>query len=485
MLNELKQEANRARTENGAESLLSSGSHCLDLFAAAGALRHASEQEILNRFVRAWTEDAQLALRLLFFLRDARGGLGERRVFRVILQELASAAPDTVRRNLEQIPFYGRWDDVLVLLGTPCRDAAAAMLQAQLERDLNAMDRGEPASLLAKWLPSVNASCPETVGQAKALCRLMGLRQREYRQSLSALRRYLDVVENRLRLRDYTFDYEALPGQAQLKYRKAFLRNDGARYLAWLDQVRQGQAVMHTGTLAPYDIIRPLYRGTPSPAECAAMDAAWNAQADFTHGENALVVADGSGSMYTTDSPCPAAVAQSLAIYFAERCTGQFHNHFITFSNSPRLVEVRGATIAEKVRYCKTFNEISNTNLQAVFRLLLDTAVKHHLPQQELPRRLYVISDMEFDACVQDASATNFEAARALFAVQGYRLPQVVFWNVNSRSHQLPVTKNEQGVALVSGNSPRLFALLRSGRLEPYAFMLEVLNSPRYAPVCL
>jgi hypothetical protein len=207
------------------------------------------------------------------------------------------------------------------------------------------------------------------------------------------------------------------------------------------------------------------------------------AQEDFSGDENALVVIDGSGSMYGFGDPKPAEVALSLGIYFAERNTGAFHNHFITFSENPRLVEIKGTTIEEKLRYCRGFNEIANTDIQKVFELILRAAVKNNVPQSEMPSTLYIISDMEFDDCAEGAELTNFAYAKKIFAEAGYQLPRVVFWNVQSRNQQQPVTQNEQGVALVSGCSPRIFSMLKSGTLSPLGYMLEILGVERYAKI--
>ena len=481
MLEFLKNLANRTLTENGAVTPRSTGSDCLNLFATVGALRSQSEAEINRRFLRAFAENRDLAMKTLFYARDVRGGLGERRVFRVLLRCLAANEPASLRRNLPYIAEYGRWDDLLVLLNTPVHAEAVHLLRAQFEADMRALQRGEPVSLLGKWLPSVNAHSAEAVRQAKLLARAFGLNEAEYRKALSALRREIRILENSLRERDYTFDYAQQPSKAMFKYRKAFLRNDEARYRAFMQKVTRGEATVHTGTLMPYELVEAAYRCTE--AERASLDATWNALEDFTNGENALVVADGSGSMYGWGKPQPAAVAQSLAIYFAERNTGVFRNHFITFSMSPQLVEIKGADLAEKVRYCRSFNECADTNLQAVFELILATAVKNRLPQKELPSVLYIVSDMEFNTCTRNASLSNFEQAKRLYASHGYRLPQIVFWNVESRNEQQPVKMNEQGCALVSGCTPRIFSQVMSGEMEPYQNMMNVLMSERYAPI--
>ena len=481
MLEYLKTEANRTRTENGAKTYRSTRSNCLDLFATAGALRHASDEEILRRFVLAFGENSDLAMKILFYARDIRGGLGERNLFRVILRWLADNYPATVRRNIGNIAEFGRYDDLLELIGTACEKDAMDHIRAQLDLDLAALEEGQNVSLLAKWLPSVNTSNPETVRKAKIVARALGLKDEGYRKMLSALRNQIQILENNLRTWDYTFDYEKQTGRSLLKYQKAFMRNDQERYEAFLMRVEKGSGTMHTGTLYPYEIIRPLcrYGYVVSENEARSMDVTWNAQEDFTCGENAIVVADGSGSMYSGD-PIPAAVAQSLAIYYAERNTGAFHNHFITFSTNPQLVEIKGETIAEKVRYCAQYNEIANTNLQRVFELILRTAVKNSVPADEMPSRLYIISDMEFDYCVNGGNLTNFEYAKALFESNGYDLPEVVFWNVQSRNRQQPVKMNEQGVALISGCTPAIFSLLTRDVLDPYAVMIDILSSERY-----
>lgn len=479
MLEQLKEESNMTLTENGATTYISTKSHCLDLFSTIGAIRKSPESDIIGRFIKAYAEDESLALKTLFFARDAREGLGERRVFRIILNYLAKYEPESVRRNIEYIAEYGRYDDLLCLIGTPCEKDVIRLIDAQLKKDI-ASDTG--VSLLAKWLPSVNTSNKETVRTARRLARLLAMSEPQYRKTVAALRKKIDIVENRLRVMDYTFDYSKLPALAMLKYRGAFYENDYDRYCEYLDNVKHGNAKMHTGVLTPYDVIAPCFNWRSdglSAEERNAMDVTWNALEDFGNDENALAVIDGSGSMY----PRAIAVALSLGIYFAERNKGKFRNHFITFSGRPQLVEIKGSDIAEKVRYCCRYDEVANTNLAAVFNLLLKTAVKYDLPQEELPKRLYIISDMEFDECVENSGTTNFENAKRKYAEKGYTLPEIVFWNVESRNVQQPVTMNENGVALVSGCSPRLFSMVASGELNPYKTMLEILTSERYAKI--
>lgn len=489
MLNFLKREANRTRTENGAATFQSTMSDCLDFFASCGAFRNIDEQSIINQFQKAYIENPDLAVKTLFYARDVRGGLGERRTFRVILSWLAANHPETVRKNIGYIAEFGRYDDLLVLIDTPMRKDAISVIRTQIEEDLKALEEGSQVSLLGKWLPSVNASNRETIRYANIIASGLGLSKAEYRKTLSRLRGEIRIIENNLRERKYTFDYSKQPSKAMLKYRKAFYRNDNERYTEFLSKVEKGEAKLNAATLMPYELVDPYlsyYRsgGTfmkpVSDAEKRTLNATWNSLPDFTDGRNALAVVDTSGSMYWPEKPYPASVALSLGLYFAERNKGAFKNHFIEFSARPQLIELKGKTFAERLAYIASFNEVANTNLEAVFDLVLSAAVKNRVKQKDLPETLFIISDMEFDRCVSNADLTNFENAKMKFEKAGYKLPQVVFWNVASRNKQVPVTMNEQGVVLVSGCSPRIFEMVTGANFTPYSYMLEVLGNKRY-----
>ncbi len=485
MLKELYDEQNVTFTENGAKAFASTGSACLDLFGVAGSLRKETEARMVGLFTRAYAEDKTLAMRTLFYARDVRGGLGERRLFRVLLSHAAVYYPESIGRNLALIPEYGRFDDCLELLGTPCERQLIELIRAQLEKDLDRMRRGESVSLLAKWLPSVNASSEASKRRAKTLAQRLGMSEKQYRTTLASLRRQIDILETRLCCRNYGFDYAKQPSKALFKYRSAFLRHDEDRYLAYLTAVRQGRANMNAACLYPYEIIEQCLE-PKTTQERKTLDVTWNALPDFTDGRNAIAVVDGSGSMYGNVGSVPGggtykpiSVAVSLGMYFAERNRGAFHNRFITFSERPRLVTIQGGDVYEKAQYCMTYNEVANTDLYQVFMLLLITAVKHRLPREDLPETVYVISDMEFDQGV-NPDETVFRDAKDVFASYGYRLPNVVYWNVDSRREQFPVDRHEQGAALVSGCSPSIFRMAMSQNVTPESFMLSVLNGERY-----
>lgn len=485
MLHLLKQEAALIHTANGALTHSTSGASCLDLFFRAGAMRDASPEEISGIVRRAYAEDPLRTLKIVFFVRDARGGLGERRFFRIAVQTLAQDEPEAVLRNLAYIPEFGRFDDLCAMLHTPCEDAAVKLIREQLDADCASMTKGGQVSLLAKWLPSVNASNAQTCADGRYLAKRLGMSERSYRKCLSALRGYCDILENRLRTSDYTFDYSKQPSGAMFKYRAAFWRNDADRYQNFLNAVERGETVLHTGTLYPYEIVRRCF-DVQDAQERSSLDVTWrNLPAYGESAENAIAVVDGSGSMTCSNgSVRPLDVALSLGIYFAEHNKGAFANHFITFSEHPQLVEIKGRDIVQKVRYCAGFNEIANTDLEAVFRLILQTAVKHRVPQAELPAKLFIISDMEFDYCVEGGNQdTLYETMQNMYARAGYKLPQVVFWNVHSVQSNIPVKIRENGTALVSGFTPSIFDLLMRGELTPMNIMDSAIFCERYAKV--
>ena len=488
MLNSIKNQAN-ALTENGAATFDTTQSDCLDLFATIGAIRRQSDKNIENRFMRAFAEDKNVAIKLLFFARDIRGGLGERKVFRVILRWLAQNHPDSLVKNLAYVSEYGRFDDLLSLIGTPCEKQAMQVLCEQFASDVYALEHGGEVSLLAKWLPSENASNRQTICNARVVAKAFGMTAERYRKTLVALRKHISIIENNLRQKDYTFDYAKQPSKAMYKYRSAFLRNDNKRSSQYIQDVSNGRQKLHADTLAPYELVDPYldmdggFCEDISVQEKQVLNATWDSLPDYAGDENALVVIDTSGSMYFASKPKPASVALSLGIYFAERNKGCFKNTFIEFSSRPRLITIKGKTFADKLRYVASFNDLANTNIEAVFKLVLDSAVKNNLSAQDLPKRLIIISDMEFDSCVHNAGKTNFQNAKDMFAEHGYTLPDVVFWNVASRKMQQPVTKNEQGVVLVSGCTPRLFEMVASANTNPYDFMMEVVSNERYSQI--
>lgn len=490
----LKTEANYTRTLNGAKSHGSTGDACLDFFAVAGGMRYRRPQDQITLFERAYIETPELAMKLLFHLRDIRGGMGERKLFRTLLRHVARTWPESARKNVPYIAEFGRWDDILCLLGTPAQREAVQAIKVQLAEDEAALKRREAGeedahiSLLAKWLPSDNTSSPRTRKTAARLIKALGMEQTEYRRLVTALRTRIGLTERQLtRKAPEKVNYEAVPAQAMLKYRSAFERNDGQRYARYMRDVRRGKKRIHTDTLFPYEVLRPFFNGSSWCMHDAkgmdALEALWDHLPGAVGNVNAISVVDTSGSMYWAEKLKPALISQAMGLYCAERCEGVFHNHLITFESTPHLMEIHGATLRDKLKYIGSLPVGGSTNLEAVFDLILDTALKSRAKQAEMPQVLYIFSDMEFNCAMRNADKTVYENAKERFEGVGYRMPAVVFHNVNSWQMQTPVTAHTRGTALTSGASTHALGHKFDGNVTPMDHMLRVLNSERYAMI--
>ena len=510
-MNALKQTINDAPaiTENGAIGYRTTGKELLDLNFAVGSLRKMDEDEVVKCFKRAFCEDKILAMRWLFYARDARQGLGERRLFRVVLTDLVRSNPEMVIPVINLIPEYGRYDDLWCLLDHP--DSALAvykLVDKQLAQDIHNMMDNKPISLLAKWMPSINASSPKTKEYGKKLAKALRVSQRNYRKALADLRRYLDVVEVKMSGKEWSdINYEAVPSRANLIYNKAFLRNDEERRRDYLAKLEKGEAKINASTLFPHDIVHKY--GNYRCSIDSTVEALWKALPDTVQDcGNTIVVADGSGSMRSTidskSSVSALEVANALAIYFAERSSGQFKDKYITFSENPQFVDFSKCTsLHAKLQMALSHNEVANTNVEKVFQLILDTAIRNHMRQEDLPKNILTISDMEFDGCATcgepevrrgfwgdsyyatplRSDSRLFDVIAKRYADAGYKMPRLVFWNVNSRTGTIPVKENELGVALVSGFSVNVAKMVMSGKLDPFECLLETLNDKRYDPV--
>jgi hypothetical protein len=468
LIQSIEIEENADYTENGAITNKSTLDNLLDFYGLGGALRSRDEKDIQKLFRKAFAQDKLLALKCLFYFRNCRGGQGERRTFRVILNWLGDNYPELVEKNLENIVFFGRWDDVYALENTEVWGSVLNFIKKEWN---NGMSKN---SLIYKWLPSVNTSSKETRRKAKELVNFLGLTEKQYRKTLSHKREQLNIVESKMCAKQWNdIDYSHVPSKASLNYKEAFAKHDKTRYQQFLKDVESGAKKINASTLYPYEIVSQVIRGNDSKT----LDALWKALPNYIseNPHNGIVVADVSGSMMGR----PIEVSISLAMYFAERNNGAFKNTFITFSEYPSLVKIVGNNIREKVSNLSRADWGMNTNLTSVFDLILKTAIKYKVPQKDMPNTLYIVSDMEFDSAC--GHSTNYEVIRRKYEEEGYKQPNIVFWNVNARNNQAPITKNDKGTCLVSGCSPSILKSLLNGKaMSPVDVMMETLNSPEY-----
>ena len=463
-----------SRTENGMPTHSTSSNNCVDLFFQIGAMRGADKTRLINVFVKAFSENPLNAMRLLFWARDVRGGAGERQIFKDIIAYLAVNRTEALSKNLNLIPEFGRWDDLLSLIGTPLESQALALISKGLN-DKN--------GLCAKWMPRPNVSNRESRKTANVLRKFLGLSPKQYRKLLVE---NSNTVEQLMCAKEWSkIEYSKLPSKAMSDLMKAFSKNDLARFQSYLASLEKGETKINAGALYPYDIVKNVKYG-----ESKGANLQWNALPNYMEGntERVLPMVDVSGSMtcMAGDNPNITCmdVATSLGIYISERNEGPFKDAYITFTSRPTLQYLKG-TLSERLNQIK--GPVGHdTNLQAAFMMVLSKAVESSVPANEMPTMIIVLSDMEFnDSNVRGLTAQ--EMIEREYSKAGYTMPKLVYWNLHSRNDaNKPVKFDKNGTALVSGFSPSLLTSLLAGKeMTPYSMMMQVIGSERYAAVTI
>lgn len=491
------------RTENGALGYESTQHILLDMLFKLPSYRNDVES-LKREYAIALKENTDLALKFAFYVGDIREGLGERKAFITMLQMLGEMEPTIVENVIRYIPEYNRWKTLFDAFIEPyvierkgklqVITMVVEYIQGQLNEDIKRYYDNRPISLLAKWMPSLTASNKQQRHIAGWLRRQLKYSPVLYRSTLKMLRSYIGIVESKMCDDKWgEIDYAHVPAKANLNYKEAFLKHDFNRRATYLGDVASGKQEMKAKVLYPCEIVHKYMSNSVYCYNAIKLDTtlelAWQNLKDISLNDESfkcLVVMDGSGSMYGRiggdTSMLAITVAHSLAIYCSERLSGSFKDKFITFSAMPRLVDIsEGKTLLEKIRICEKFDEVSNTNLERTFDLILETAVLNHLSQEELPSHIMIISDMEFDyATSTTVDETLMQTIEKKFKDAGYQLPKLIFWNVNSRTNTIPIRENELGVTLVGGYSINLLQMVLSQKLDPYENLLDILNGERY-----
>ena len=492
----LQADTNFTRTENGALTHKTTGSRVFDMFAMGGAYRSRSEADCILLFKNAIEEDITLAMKCLFYIRDIRGGQGERRFFRVCFKWLCKEYPEVAKRNIKYMSEYGRYDDMLYATeGTSLEEYTFSLLKEQLVLDLEC----KTPSLLGKWLPSENASAHTTKKMANKFRKYLKMTHKQYRKVLSTLRARINIVERLMSANEWDkIEFDKIPSKAGLIYKNAFARRDiiAKKYETF---IKSDETKVNAKTLYPYDVAHDAFHCYNPDFDCTertAIQKYWDALPNYygDNKENGLAMVDVSGSM----SGRPMEAAVSLGAYIAEKAHGPFANHFITFSGSPELVKFEGVDITDKFHRAQAADWGMNTNLKAAFDMLLNVAKKENTKAEDMPERLYIFSDMEFDDCLVfsekrnrdrwgyfgSSTVNSVEEAETLlegiareWADAGYNLPSVVFWNLDARQNNIPMLDGR--FSYVSGLSPVMIEQILSGK-DGYDLMLAKLNSERY-----
>ena len=501
-LNGLTDATNFTLTENGAITHKTTKSDLLDMFALGGAYRNRSDADVILLFKNAYKENPVYALKCLFYLRDVRGGQGERRFFRVAMKWLANSDVEAARRNLKYVAEFGRWDDLYLFVNTALEKDAFEFMKNQLALDMQC----KTPSLLAKWLKSENTSSMESRLLAKKTRQYFGMTAKQYRKTLSILRERINVLERLMSAGKWDeIEFDKIPSKAGLVYRNAFARHDLERILSnpeiktYAEFIKDTETKVNAKTLYPYEVVAKAYNLTYKnysyyyhnsfddnldSTDRAAINKYWDNLKDYFNGcsLDALCMIDTSGSMWGSEASAPINVAISIGLYAAERARGPFAGHYISFSSRPQLIETAGVDFVDKVRRIYSTNLCENTNIEAAFDMLLNTAIKTHCKQSDLPKSIIVVSDMEFDrqrGYYGYSNNTLMENIAMKWAQHGYQMPNLVYWNVQARQDNIPMTVKD-GISYVSGFSPVLFEQIMKGKTA-FNLMMDKLNDERYA----
>jgi hypothetical protein len=449
-------------TENGMVTNSSTLNECVNLFFTIGAMRGQDKERLLSLFSKAFIENPQTALRILFWARDVRGGAGERQIFRDIIQLLAEVAPEVLAKNIKFIPEFGRWDDLTVLFNTKVNDDAINTIVQGLEAK---------NGLCAKWMPRKGVIF-------NSIRKVMGLTPKTLRKMLVVLSK---TVEQKMCANEWTnIEYSKVPSLAMARYTKAFSKHDLTGFGVYLESLKKGETKVNAGAVYPYDIVKTLGQGVKDLAV-----EQWKALPNFMEGstERILPVVDVSGSMSTSagknsNLSC-LHVAISLGLYISERNEGSFKDSFITFSERPQLQKLSG-NLYDRYTQLRTAEWGMSTNLESVFKLILNQSIKHNVPQSEMPTKILILSDMEFNQAT-GRNNSAIQMIRKEYENSGYQLPGIIFWNIQSRGDNFPVRFNESGTALISGFSPSILKSILGGKeLSPILIMNETIESERY-----
>lgn len=498
-MNNLTNATNFARTENGALTHKSTRSAVYDMFAFGGAYRKRSDEDCELLFLNAYMENPVLALKCLFYLRDCRGGQGERRFFRVCYQALCKKDAAAAIRLLDHVSDFGRWDDLLYATeGTEVFTSALEVIKKQFALDVQC----KTPSLLAKWLPSENASSFRTKAMASKVREYLNMSHKEYRKALSELRKRINVLERLMSANRWDeIEFDKIPSKAGLVYKNAFARRDiiSKKYETF---IKSEDTKVNAKTLYPYEIVHKATqvcngyrsRNTLTDVDRMAIEKYWDNLPDYLNGTDCsmMCVVDTSGSMTGSDAAAPLNVAIGLGMYCAERVGGPFKNHYISFSSSPQLIKIEGKDFVDKVQRIYRTNLCENTNIEATFALLKRIALDPSTDKNDIPKTLVIISDMEIDSMsgnrwgysrnsgkvwTNENAQTEMELIRKDWEAAGLECPKLVYWNVEARNNN--ILDAGPDVSFVSGMSPVIFESILTGKTG-YDLMLDKLMSKRY-----
>lgn len=425
--------------------------YCLNLF---NAIHYYNERiDTLDLFYKSLRQNVTCTIKILIYIRDIKNGLGKRNLFRKILASLAVKETYIAKQLMYYIPSFGRYDDLFVLLKTPLEEELITYVKSILYQDLENIRKGEPISLLAKWMPSINASNKEVVKMGRYFASRLNLSEQEYRKILSELRKGI-IVENNLRIKDYDIDYTRIPSSARYKYKDVFLRNDTNKYIEYL----QNKKINDDTNM--YMINKEIYGlfnlNELNESKIKEIESRWEKYFAKKEELNTLVVRDGSISMYC-NKKVPILIVDALALYYSSKLKGMWKNKVVNFSEEPEFIDLDQGNVYLNIKKLEKYSNSSNLDIEKLLLLIL-TNMKKDLERHDKIDRILIVSDLEFEIGVNNIK--KLKAIKKQFNKLHIDIPQIIYWNVNAKNVGFENNKDVMDVKFINGVSKDLVDLV-------------------------
>lgn len=505
-MKELQKWGNLTTTENGAVAVKSTLDSVVDLFGTIGSMRENNyhkpasvNKELLPMFAKAMQENRELAIKTLFYARDCRGGMGEKEIFKTVMLALLKLETEEsyllFKNNMANIVEFGSWKDLLDIFNRTLNSQAkidiVGYVYDTIHTDIRLMNEGKTPSLLAKWLPTINSKSKHTKSKAKKLLTLMPKLDFDYRNYCVQARKMLKVVERNIAQGTFNeINYSAVPSRCMLFNRNLFMGKDYEHFNKYLDNLEKGKTKINSSVLYPSDITGKYLDMNIDWRFNVKIDTVleeqWKALPNYMDKPlNALCVVDTSGSMQGS----PMNVATALGIYIAERNPSEaYRNKCLEFSHIVKFVDFSKAKTLNDKLGCYGY-EAADTNIEKVFDVILELAIANNLKQEDIPTHLIILSDMQFNSATgtyrdfDKKFKTLMEKIRDKYNQQGYKVPQIIYWNLDVRQPNFPEIAKD-GVCYVSGYSPAVMkAVLNTEMLTPLQVVKNAVLVDRYKNV--
>ncbi len=489
-------------TENGNHAYSSTGLASLDMFAQC--VRGMAEQTCNVHFDKVWEESPERLIALLYNLRDCRKGKGEKLLSRYFLLKLRTSHPLTYLSNLENFIDYGYYKDLceiakmvyerkLDYLSSSGNIVELEYFAEILKSDYIKLDKlntqSDPSiqskallTLSGKWAPSEGSHFDkkEFGSQAHIIANLIFNKSKtplkDYRKMLSSLRQSLTIVENLMASNKWDqIDFGSVPSKAHKLLRKAFGKHQEERYKAYLLSVTKGEAKIKSQGIQPHELVQTYFSSNQidQTIECQWTDLLNKLKEgnDVSHFSKSLALVDVSGSMNGT----PMIVAIALGLVISNLSKSPFNNKCVTFDSNPILHNIVGLSLYDQVNCLKRAPWGGSTDLFKCFKLILDTAIENKIKPEDMVKRFYIFTDMQFNQCQggQFEWSAMHTTITNLYNVYSYDVPEIVYWNLRDTKPSFPCTLNTKGVALISGFSAELLKVfMHDLKIDP----LTILN---------